>query len=202
MLGKQKPSYRSEKELEDILVLFGQPTPDRKDEFFAFYAYLATLLSMISKCSLLPNFIAVNGGLRSNDNKRLKFEENLAPELIVPELVKLCKNDIGEACPTGVFEAVSRVMMRFTLLDIHADFYPNEGRNPYFASQCKHFSDYASKLVEFSEALTEDYFAGHISSETVIDTTKPKGSHLFSQKSLNSYLWFLFLIVRLKTRPM
>jgi hypothetical protein len=103
----------------------------------------------------------VNGGLRSNDNKRLKFEENLPPELIVPELVRLCKNDVGESCSPNVFEAVSKVMMRFTTLDIHADFYPNEGRNPYFASQCKHFADYANKLIEFSEALTEDYFLSH-----------------------------------------
>ena len=146
----------------------------------------------------------MNGGLRSNDNKRLKFEENLAPELIVPDLVQLFKTDAGEASPPRVFEAVSRGITRFTLLDLHADFYTTEGRNPYFASICKHFADYATKLAEFTEALTEDYFVDQSSllDITRIDTTKPKGSHLFSQRSLNAFLGFLFLVVAKKTRPM
>lgn len=73
-------------------------------------------------------------------NKRMEFEENLPPELIIGEIILIFKLKIGEPCPPNVFGALSKVLMRFTLLDLHKDFgYPNERLNPYFNEECKHF---------------------------------------------------------------
>lgn len=64
------------------------------------------------------------------------------------------------ACPPDVFEALSKVMMRFTLLDVHSEFYPGYGSNPYCKAQFKYFAEYANKLGEFAETLSQEYFDG------------------------------------------
>jgi hypothetical protein len=46
-------------------------------------------------------------------------------------------------------------MQRFLNLDLHPDFYPHtQGvKNPYFGQLCKHFPEYATKLIEFADTL-------------------------------------------------
>ena len=120
-------------EHEQINTFFGGQILERKEEFFSFYAMVASAISLI-----------MNGGLRSMKNKRLEFEENLPPEIIINEILKLFKLNNGDHCPANVFKQLCKILMRFTLLDLHKDFgYPNERLNPFFSEMCKHFSEYS-----------------------------------------------------------
>jgi len=72
--------------------------------------------------------------MRATENtKRQNFEEHLPPEQIVQDIVKLFKtsDSSGLPCPADVFDALSKVMMRFTMLDIHPEFYAGYGSNVY-----------------------------------------------------------------------
>ena len=44
-------------------------------------------------------------------NKRLEFEENLPPEMIIGEILSCFKLNNGVDCPTNVFKALSKILM-------------------------------------------------------------------------------------------
>jgi hypothetical protein len=79
MLGRQKPTFMPEADIKAIECF--PVSRDDREEFFSFYSTIAIVFTMISKSHFLLIFgLLVNGGLRSSDNKRLKFEEQAAPE--------------------------------------------------------------------------------------------------------------------------
>lgn len=131
-----------ETDLKAILVF--PVSIDDRDEFFAFYSAIATVFTMI-----------MNAGLRSTDQKKVKFEEQAPPEHLVPDIIEVLTGRQGQPCPAFVFGSICKVMQRFTLLDVHPDFYPHtqQAKNPYFSQLCKHFSEYSIKLNEFAETL-------------------------------------------------
>ena len=84
LLGRNKPSYIPEKDLAEIQTLIPYPSVSKED-FFSYYAFIGSALALV-----------MNGGLRSGNKRKEKFEEQMAAENVVPEIIQIMNGDIGE----------------------------------------------------------------------------------------------------------